>query len=247
MLKEALEYLISLSQDPVTIVDGIPRWTKTGTPVGPPLPVGLLFPTLSALVGYIKSDLDTRGAGPEPGEENALVVAGPGEVNLIGDADPKFKTRATYACAALSLTGTKFGVYMDQVAFSLYLQTGFVRTKEVDALLALAGDLDLEDVRTSRDDGVTQTASARRGVVLREKKIIPNPVVLRPYRTFREIEQPESAFVFRVQEGRTNADSHGPVFALFPADGDAWSLKACADIKEWLAKELGEHSPPIFA
>lgn len=33
------------------------------------------------------------------------------------------------------------------------------------------------------------------------KRIIPNPVRLIPYRTFLEVEQPESEFVFRITEG----------------------------------------------
>ena len=31
--------------------------------------------------------------------------------------------------------------------------------------------------------------------------IVPNPVKLRPYRTFAEIEQPESSYVFRIKDG----------------------------------------------
>ena len=40
---------------------------------------------------------------------------------------------------------------------------------------------------------------------------VPNPVTLRPFRTFIEVEQPESKFIFRMREGGR--------CAIFEADG----------------------------
>lgn len=59
---------------------------------------------------------------------------------------------------------------------------------------------------------------------------MPNPVYLAPYRTFAEIEQPVSKFVFRMESG--------PKAALFEADGGAWKNEAILKIKEYLQKEL---------
>lgn len=61
---------------------------------------------------------------------------------------------------------------------------------------------------------------------------VPNPVILAPYRTFPEIEQPLSKFIFRMKNDR------GPEAALFEADGKAWRNKAIRDIKEYLEKAL---------
>jgi hypothetical protein len=55
-------------------------------------------------------------------------------------------------------------------------------------------------------------------------------VVLAPYRTFVEVTQPESDFVFRMQ--------NGPRCALFEADGGAWKLTAMRHIKEYLQAAL---------
>jgi len=68
---------------------------------------------------------------------------------------------------------------------------------------------------------------------------VPNPVVLAPFRTFREIAQPESKFVFRMQQG--------PRCALFEADGGAWRLEAMKRSKAYLEEELEGLEIPIIS
>lgn len=55
--------------------------------------------------------------------------------------------------------------------------------------------------------------------------------MLRPYRTFREVEQPASRFVLRLQSGQGDGM---PKAALFEADGGAWRLTAIEAIARWL-------------
>jgi len=57
-------------------------------------------------------------------------------------------------------------------------------------------------------------------------------VKLSPFRTFREIEQPESEFLLRI---RLDANEN-PTVALFEADGSAWSIKAMENIVEYVKK-----------
>ena len=65
--------------------------------------------------------------------------------------------------------------------------------------------------------------------------IVPNPVRLRPYRTFGEIEQPESAYVFRIKDSE-----RGPAFKLVEADGGLWKNDAMKRIKEYMEFKLFE-------
>lgn len=65
-----------------------------------------------------------------------------------------------------------------------------------------------------------------------EEIIVPNPVILRPCRTFTEIEQPYSPFILRVADG--------PKAALFCADSGAWKLEDIKKIKEYLSQKLGK-------
>ena len=76
--------------------------------------------------------------------------------------------------------------------------------------------------------------------------IVPNPVKLRPYRTFAEIEQPESSYVFRIKDSE-----RGPAFKLVEADGGLWKNVTMKKIKEYLelelAEELKEHHITVIA
>jgi hypothetical protein len=60
-------------------------------------------------------------------------------------------------------------------------------------------------------------------------------VKLAPYRTFREIAQPASLFVLRLQTSR-----HGdkPECALFEADGGQWKLEAIQALATYLRTAL---------
>lgn len=99
-------------------------------------------------------------------------------------------------------------------------------------MLKLVGNVKEEAVNTIGDDGVSQSVVAKMGVATVGNVKVPNPVLLKPYRTFVEVEQPESNFIFRMRKG--------PECALFEADGGAWKLEAIDNIKEYLTAELAE-------
>lgn len=115
------------------------------------------------------------------------------------------------------------------------MQAHFVPSENVDALVKLMGNVVDENSVTTTDDGVTQEATVRKGVMLVGRERVPNPVELAPFRTFHEIEQPESTFVFRVRKG-----SDGVQAALFTADGNAWVNDAILGIRDYLFAELPE-------
>lgn len=62
---------------------------------------------------------------------------------------------------------------------------------------------------------------------------VPNPVELAPFRTFTEVEQPTSPFVFRVRR-----DGDAIMAALFAADADAWKNEAICRIRDYFDMEL---------
>lgn len=70
----------------------------------------------------------------------------------------------------------------------------------------------------------------------KEDVIVPNPVTLRPYRTFLEVEQPESKFIFRIREGSDGQ----PMFKLVEADAGLWKYEAVDAIKKYLTENLPE-------
>lgn len=72
----------------------------------------------------------------------------------------------------------------------------------------------------------------RKGVSFVENKAVRPIVTLAPYRTFQEVEQPESEFVFRVYDDRS--------ISLTAADGGMWKLAARDAVKHYLTDALAD-------
>ena len=79
---------------------------------------------------------------------------------------------------------------------------------------------------------MTQGVTVRKNLVSVENTTMPNPVTLRPFRTFTEVEQPASRFVFRAQ------DKDGMHFMLVESDGGAWRSEAMANIKQFMQEAV---------
>lgn len=204
-------------------------------------PQSLTFFSLSALVEYMESQRDglTR-------DKLMVLVEGPAQVRIAGPLTGEAMQRLTYARAvAADLTTNFLDRDQSQLQFSIGLQTRFVESETTKNLLKLISSLKQESVIEDTDDGRSQKVSTRAGVHLQGPLVeVPNPVRLAPYRTFREVEQPESAMILRVDRGQA-----GPVLKLIQADGGAWQLEAVADVAAWLREQLSERSidVPVLA
>jgi hypothetical protein len=113
------------------------------------------------------------------------------------------------------------------------MQSCFVQNEDTAKILKVVGNIKEETVRNIGDDGISQQVTAKAGIATVENVIVPNPVILAPYRSFIEVDQPESKFVFRMRS--TGSE---PQCALFEADGGAWKLDAMYLIKGFLTKHL---------
>jgi hypothetical protein len=100
-------------------------------------------------------------------------------------------------------------------------------TKPVDATSAPAST-----GTSTNDNGVTQTVEARQGVALNAMVEIKPRVMLRPFRTFLEVEQPESEFLLRVDPDEG--------IGFFEADGGIWKLEAKKNIADYFLKNMGD-------
>lgn len=105
-------------------------------------------------------------------------------------------------------------------------------------LLKFAGTVESGTLAEYGDDGVTQKATVKTGIASKGDAIVPNPVKLKPYRTFLEVDQPVSEFIFRMKQDKYD----GVLCALFEADGGAWKMEATERIKKYLESELKEYS-----
>lgn len=110
------------------------------------------------------------------------------------------------------------------------LRSKYQHTDDIDYLLKLLSSMTLENSVKSDDNGLNQQVTVRKGIALTENVPIKPIVKLKPYRTFFEVEQPESEFLLRIGDG-------GKV-GLFEADGGMWMMTARYTIKSYLQEAL---------
>ena len=112
----------------------------------------------------------------------------------------------------------------------IQLQSMFIPNEDTAYLLSLLSSISKDSKVTTTDNGVTQTVEARKGVALMGNVQIKPRVTLRPFRTFLEVEQPESEFILRLSDnGEIN---------LIGADGGAWKLEAVRNIAGYFEEHL---------
>jgi hypothetical protein len=186
--------------------------------------------TLRGLTDYVNKNVDALTK-----EECMIHVASHDKVYLLSKVAGHFKQRDAFviaSCESLFGNSFRFGQFIDNEQFIIGMQSLLVQTDETAKILKVVGNIKEEKVASFSDDGISQSVTAKAGVVRVEQVAVPNPVLLRPYRTFREIEQPESPFVLRMKEG-----GDLPLCALFEADGGNWKIKAVNAIKDYLEFE----------
>lgn len=233
MIKNAIEYVLGLSKAGVVEVDGKKYFANHEgiSPVLPEMPkqpTTQSMTTLASIVDYIRRNTD----GMAQQEEQRLIIhiESPTKVSLKTEIFGHYAQRTTLIEARPMIPEVGFDQWMDTERFNIYLQSRFVNTPDRNALLQCVGSIAEENVQNTGDDGVSQTVTVRVGVVTNAKALVPNPVKLAPYRTFIEVEQPESDFIFRMQ--------NGPKCALFEADGGAWKVEAMGLIAAYFTEEL---------
>ena len=123
---------------------------------------------------------------------------------------------------------------MDPEPFIIGLQCHFVEDPALRGLVQFVSSLTAENVAIAEDDGISQTATVRQGIALKATKKVDPKVRLRPYRTFREVDQPPSQFLLRLR----NRENAPPSCALFEADGGFWKIEAVENIAEYLKDAL---------
>ena len=231
MIKEALQYIVGLGEAKEHTIHGDTYSDKELYRIDKYIPLAraIEMNTLTSLVDYIKANIDTMAA------KMIIQVVSPEEVRLFSQLNEQRKREDIVVVKAVTPT---FGYerFIDHESFCINVQAKFIDDPQTDKalLLKFAGTVEQGSVAEYGDDGVTQKATVRQGIASKTDAVVPNPVKLRPYRTFIEIEQPVSEFIFRMR------DERGIVCALFEADGGAWKNVAMSKIKNYLQFELSE-------
>lgn len=189
-------------------------------------PDALVVHSLDGLVGYIESNRDQLKA-----EECIVQVVTPTIVKVVSRLQSR-ATRFVYLEAkTIDLVSENvLGQWQALEQFIIALQTRFLDAHDRARVLDTVGNVTANAQVKTKDDGVSQEITTRKGLI--DFAPVPNPVTLAPFRTFREVEQPASPFILRVQQGGQHA-------ALFEADGGAWKLEAVKRVADYLAGKTG--------
>ncbi len=230
MEREALEYAVELAEPHVKQINGEFYSDKLlKRIVHNPKAEAIKFTTLRSLIDYIKSGTDIMS------DKMIIHVESPTVVSLYSCLDLD-RGREYIATVYAELPTFSFGTFIEHERFLIGVQSMFISNNDKELLLKFAGTVENGTIANYGDDGVTQKATIKTGIASKSDAVIPSPVKLRPYRTFTEIEQPESSFIFRMKE----AKYEGIQCALFEADGGMWKLHAMENIKEYLEEQLND-------
>lgn len=233
MLKEALEYIVGLRKPEIVEVGGETYSDKPleridFSPMAEPIVMG----TLTSFCEYIRAKIDDMSV------KMIVHVESPTCVRLYSDLDYN-RQREYIAVVKANIPEFPFDQYVDHEKFLISMQSKFIDDASTDKalLLKFAGTVKTGTVAQYGDDGVTQKATIKTGIASMSDAIVPSVVRLKPYRTFLEVEQPTSDFVFRMKEGKYDS---GVQCAIFEADGGAWKAEAMENIKAYLKSELND-------
>ena len=227
--KEALQYVVGLGKAEIIEVNGHNYSTVALERVTNPTPAALKATTLTSMIDYIKSKMDKKVS-----EKLLIHVVSPSKVVLQSELRAD-EMRETYMEVNALLPEISFGYFMDVEKFNIMLQSTFVATEDKEIVLKVVGNVTDNVVKDTSDDGISQAVTIKTGLAKKGDVLVPNPVNLAPYRSFPEIQQVETPFVFRMRQGREN-----PEAAIFEADGGAWRNECMLRIKDFLSKNLSD-------
>lgn len=234
MIEKALRYLNSLTIPNIREINGQTYTDKPLTRVKyNPKAEPLHLTTLGSLLDYISSGLDDLGS-----RQLIIHIQSPTHVEVFSALDNE-RDRETLVIVDANIPQIVFGSYIDHESFCVALQSKFVDDPETDRALILkfAGTVEAGSVAEYGDDGVSQKAVVKTGIASKDAALVPSPARLMPYRTFLEVPQPASSFIFRMKQDKYDVIQ----CALFEADGGAWKLSAMQLIKEYLSEELADY------
>jgi len=189
-------------------------------------PSPLEFYTLSGLVDYINRS-----------HTNVIChVTGYKSVVAISDLREKWQDRCTFAeCSPMETRGFQFGNWHSIEHFIIEVQSKFVDSEAKANMLRHVSGISSSEVKTCEDDGVSQSVATKNKLGRLETAKLDPIIQLAPYRTFPELIQPESKFLFRLR----NRKDELPEVCLFEADGGAWKIEAMHRIASYLTSHAG--------
>jgi len=233
MLKEALSYLVSLKDNKTYEIHGDTYSDRELHRVAPYVarPASIEVNGLDSIVKLVKNELEPLVDLPL-----FIRVEGPRRVSVFSTLDGDMKRNDLYR-AVCDAPDFRAG-FREQEAAIIELRSAFIPNEGTEYLLDLLSRICKDESVSSEDNGVSQNVTARQGISLKTIERLKTRIPLIPYRTFTEIEQPESEFILRL-------DDKGRV-GLIEADGGKWKMTAKERIKAYFEEALAEEVSSNF-
>lgn len=186
-----------------------------------PLPRELDLSSLDAVDKLVHTELADWGGSLY------ISVPSPTRVEVFGTPQSGVDPRRVQLCCAkaVDVPGFKDTTYSYEQAM-IALRSRFQDSPDRAYLLDLMSHLVSGQEVTTEDDGVTQQVKVRTGIQMVGVTQTKPIVCLRPYRTFQEVDQPESEFLIRLDDKRN--------LTITEADGGMWKLHARETVAAWL-------------
>lgn len=221
------------------IIDGRVYTHASLVQIKTPVQVVLSVESLQGLVDYIHRNKD--GINPE---DCAIHIEDHLSVYLYGKVNRETGERPLYVQAERnrSLREFPFNRWLDHEEFMIKLYSLFQWDEEgkhakFAETVSVIKSIDIDEIK----DNKISSGSAKASEISIPGDRAVFTVKLKPYRTFSEVVQPETSFIFRVRK------SDGIECALFECDGGAWLDEMRSNIHSHLRDELEDEHMPIFA
>ena len=227
MIQKALQYLVGLKDNKIYEIGG-----KTYSDHELKLVEeerfyrkGLEFCSLDAIVKMIKAELADYTDGIEP---IFIRIIDHRKVDVF--TRPDNRERRVFPYEAMCVDSEFKAGWREQDAAIIELRSRFIPTDDSSYLIDLVSRINNDEGVKSEDNGVSQTVVVKKGVSLAATEAVKPRLSLKPFRTFREVPQPESEFILRL-------DENGRI-GLFEADGGIWKMEAKDNIKAYFEQNL---------
>ncbi|MBR0322435.1 MAG: hypothetical protein IIX08_08615, partial [Bacteroidales bacterium] len=186
MDRSAIEKIVELGAPNIITEFGYSYTDKPLSIIKEPTVSTMEFHTLNGLINTLHSEYKNFN-GPliiNVKDEETVVVYG-----AINGGD---RQREIPYKVNAELVDIPFDRRLDYETMMITLRSKFVETAELLDLVKLLGTITEENSATSADDGFTQSVVVRKGIVTKGTTAVKPIVKLKPYRTFNEVDQPES-------------------------------------------------------
>lgn len=232
MLKEFIEHIQNTTRPQIFEKDGATFVVYAGEAphqLRPDIDHPDILPlhSLDALVKLVRTEASKA--------ETPLYITIPDHltVRCFGQPQPdaRYFRQFYYEAHATDVPGWGEKVQLGFEEAQIAMRTRFQETADTVYALKLLSDICCGAKVVYNDNGIATTVTTQKGVALQSNEQIRPIITLKPYRTFQEVEQPESIFLIRVNE-------RGITFT--EADGGMWKLKARQTVKAFLEEQLAE-------